>query len=109
MARIISYRSSRMIRSDQADIGAVKASIVQGLNDFRLNNDGVSYRENGRSTTVTVNEVEIEAWRGTIRLEMKTTLEDEAADRETLAQQAVDLGFSEDKATAKENISTRTR
>jgi hypothetical protein len=109
MSRIIAYRSSRTIRSDNANIGDEKAQIVQSMSDFRMNNPGVSYRESGQSRTVTDDEGnDVPAWTGTITLEMKTTLNDEAADRDTLAQAAVDLEFAPDKPTAKNDISTRT-
>jgi hypothetical protein len=101
--RTIQYNSSREITTNRK---AAMQALAGGLEEAESASNGVSVDAISAHYGMVPDGSggEEKAFVASVNLSMETTLANEDADRETLAQVAVDLGYDPDLSTAREQI-----
>lgn len=103
--------TERKIRYAEGRIITQKATLVNLTGDlWDLNfsdNDLEVLSSHSETVTKLIDGTEQEVVEANVRIQMHTTLADEASDRDTFAQKLVDLNLQPDVSTAKEKIYVR--
>jgi hypothetical protein len=101
--RTIQYNSSREITTDRK---AAMQALAGGLEDAESASNGVSVDAVSAHYGMVEGDQggEEKAFIASVTLTMETDLSSEDADRDTLAQVAVNLGYDPDLSTAREQI-----